>query len=686
MQTPPVAKKQPKLLKIHGHERLDPYFWLRDDDRQDPAVIKHLEAENAYALAQLEPYKKLRATLEGEMIGRMRPHIESVPYFNHGYWYGYKFTEGKEYPVYERSKDGKIQEAIFDCNQRAADQAFYSLGDIALTPDQDIMAFSEDLDGSRRYTLRFKNLTTGEILPDQIENISSFAWASDNKTIFYVKNHPKTLLPDTLYRHRLGSNVKSDALIYKEKDTAFGLTIDISESERYLILSMHATLVSEAWLLRRDDPEGSFKVFWPRSADHEYHLDHCNEHFYVLSNKFGKNFGLGRLEKESVQSLADLECIIAAREDVMLGEYYVLNNWLIYEEVKSGLARLRYMDLTQRQERAIEFSDGVYSVWISGAQNHFDDPNYNIVRVGYASLSTPDSVFEVDLTTGKRTLLQQSEIVDSFDSSLYHTERVWIKARDNTEVPVSVVYRKNLCKKDGSNPILIYGYGAYGHCIEPAFDNEAISLLDRGFVYAIAHVRGGEELGRDWYDNGRLQKKKNSFTDFIDATKSLTALGYCAKDKIFAMGASAGGLLMAAVLNEEPSLYRGVICGVPFVDCLTTMLDDTLPLTSQEYEEWGNPNIAAEYHYIHSYSPYDQIKAQAYPSIYVSSSLNDSQVGYWEPAKWVAKMRDMKTDKNPLLFHCDLETGHSGKSGRYKMYEDVSLEFAFILWILERAV
>ncbi|MEG2890226.1 MAG: prolyl oligopeptidase family serine peptidase, partial [Aeromonas sp.] len=538
------------------------------------------------------------------------------------------------------------------------------------------LAVAEDFLSRRQYQIQFLDLESGQWASDKLENTSgNLVWANDSKTVFYVRKHPKTLLPYQVYRHELGSDPAKDQLVYEEKDDSFYVSLYATTSEDFIVIALSSTTSGEARLIDANTPAQKPRLFLPRQADHEYSLDHYRGRFYVRSNKDGKNFGLYETKESPVDRW---KAVIAPNPDVLLESYALFKDWLVLEERNQGLTRLRQVNWQSGEQKEIAFDDPAYVTWLA----YNPEPDTSELRYGYSSMTTPSSTYELNLDSGKRTLLKQ-QAVAGFKAEKYASERLWIDARDGVKVPVSLVYRKDLFKKDGPgpqrNPLLVYGYGSYGASMDPDFSTARLSLLDRGFVYAIAHIRGGEELGRGWYEDGKLLKKQNSFHDFIDATEALVAQGYGAKDQVYAMGGSAGGLLMGAIINQAPQLYRGVVAQVPFVDVVTTMLDESIPLTTGEYDEWGNPNQKRFYEYMKAYSPYDQVKAQAYPNLLVTTGLHDSQVQYWEPAKWVAKLRELKTDDNLLLLSTDMDAGHGGKSGRFKAYEDIALEFAFIL-------
>jgi len=671
----PIANKETHTHEIHNHQRSDDYFWLRDDKRENPDVLNYLHQENSYTATQMLPLQALQTTLYEEMVGRQEPELESVPYFKKGFWYVSRFDEGKDYTVYCRYKGTMdAQEQIFlDCNQRAQGHEYYQLGDLALSPNSMLLAYSEDTVSRRQYTLRFKNLKSGEDLNDVIEDVSDVVWANDNKTIFYVKKHPETLLPYRVYRHVLGDDIKNDQLVYEEFDDTFYVNLYKTRSEQYLVICIDSTVTSECLLLDANKPSGKFEPFIERQRDHEYSIDHFQEKFYIRTNNSGKNFALKTSTQLTQSDCSAWHTIIEAREDTLLEGYELLNEWLIVEERYAGLPQLRQINHLTGESKTLKFNDPVYTVF-----SHYNpDPASTKFRYQYTSFTTPSSVYELDLNSGETKLLKQSQVMGEFNSDNYQSERVWITARDGVQVPVSLVYHK--AHFNHNNPLLVYAYGSYGYSLDIGFSSANLSLLDRGFVYAVAHIRGGEELGREWYETGKLLKKQNTFNDFVDVSKCLVEQGYGDKRRVFAMGGSAGGLLMGVIINQAPEVYKGIVAAVPFVDVVSTMLDESIPLTTGEYDEWGNPNDETYYHYMLSYSPYDQVREQDYPNMLVTTGLHDSQVQYWEPAKWVAKLRDVKSDDNQLLLYTDMEAGHGGKSGRFKHFEDTAREFAFLI-------
>jgi oligopeptidase B len=681
MSTPPIAAKHPYTHNEHGVERFDPYHWLRDDERKNPEVITYLEQENQYCDEQLAPTAELQETLYQEMVARLKPDENSVPYFKRGYWYQTRFAEGREYPRLVRfaGTPEADEELMLDANQRAEGYEFYSLGSSTVSPDGRLLAFSEDTVGRREYVLYVKDLHSGEMLLDRIEQTAAVVWANDNKTLYYVKKHPTTLLPYQVYRHTLGQPVTDDELIYEEQDDTFYTTLYRTSSEQYIAIGLFATVTSEVRLLDANQPHATPALFLERQRHHEYDVDHLNGRFYMRSNRAHKNFALYSLADDAEAATTKWQVEFQGCEDVYLNGSELFDDYLVLSTRSQGLTQLKYRHWNETRLREIAFDDPAYTVWLAYNPN----ADTSKLRYAYTSMTTPMTQYEIDLDSGARVTLKQQAVLGDFSRDNYASERLWITARDGVEVPVSLVYRKKLFHKDGSNPLLVYGYGSYGSSMDPYFSSANLSLLDRGVVYAIAHIRGGEELGRQWYEQGKLLNKKNTFNDFVDATRELLALGYGDKRNCFAMGGSAGGLLMGVVINQAPDLYKGIVAQVPFVDVVSTMLDDSIPLTTGEYDEWGNPHDKKYFDYILSYSPYDQIKAQHYPHMLVTTGLHDSQVQYWEPAKWVAKLRAMKTDNNLLLLKTDMDAGHGGKSGRFKQYQDTALEYGFILWLAQ---
>ena len=678
LNNPPVAKKVDHLLKIHEQTRNDPYYWLRDDTRKNTQVLDYLNAENEYTKQQLAHTDDLQEKLYNEMTARLDPNKESVPVLDKGYWYWEKYQAGKDYPIHIRQK-GNLdapEEILLDENIRAEGHEFYSLGDMELSSNQNLLGISEDTVSRRRYNIRVKNLTTGEFYPEVIENTSgSIVWANDNKTFFYVRKDPVTLLAFQVYRHQLGTDPQDDVLVYEEKDNTFYTSIYKTRSEKFIAISVSSTMNSEARFIDANKPTSAPIVFLAREKDHKYFADHMGNSFYVETDLDALNDKIIKVSEDKIGDKTHWQELLSHREDTLLQGFELFNDYIVTNERTNGLEKLRVRDYQGKLLQEIEFEDAAYTAYLG----YNPDPGSNKIRYHYASMVTPSSVYEYKIDSRTSKLLKRDKVIGDFHPKNYQSERILIDARDGKKVPVSIVYRKDLFHKNGNNPILHYAYGSYGHTIDPDFSIARLSLLDRGFVYAISHIRGSKMLGRQWYEDGKKFTKINTFNDFNDATKSLVKQGYADPKKVYAMGGSAGGLLMGAVINMEPELYHGAIAAVPFVDVITTMLDESIPLTTGEYDEWGNPNDKKYYDYMLSYSPYDQVKKQDYPNLLVTTGLHDSQVQYWEPAKWVAKLRDMKTDNNLLLLDTDMEVGHGGKSGRYKAYLDTAKEYAFVL-------
>lgn len=671
---PPKANKVPHVMTEHGDTRTDNYYWLRDDSRKDPNVLDYLNAENAYTESVMKEGKALEETLFNEMVSRMAQNDESVPYIYNGYTYRTIYQEGKDFPIYQRkpvNSEGEW-EVLVDGNERAKGHEFYQLGDLTISPDNKRIAIAEDKEGRRNYNVAYKDLSDNTWKENVLTNISAnLVWANDSKTLFYVDKDPQTLLPYQIYRHQYGTDRKQDVKIFEENDDRFYTWMGKSKSEDYILVSIESSTTSESRLIDANAPEKPMVIFSARQEGREYDIDHFNGEFYIRSNHESELFGL--YKTASIDK--PWETVIAPQKEVDLEGFDLFNRWLVVEERKQGLVSLRQIDWKTGQSTNVTFDDPVYMAWL-GFNPQVDSEE---LRFGYTSMTTPSSTYQWNMQTHQKQLLKQQE-VKGFERNLYESERIWVKAQDGVEVPVSLVYRKDLFKK-GENPILIYGYGSYGSSIDPSFSSPRLSLLDRGFVYAIVHVRGGGELGKRWYNQGKMEHKVNTFTDFIDATKYLIAKGYGAPKHVYAMGGSAGGLLMGAVVNMAPELYRGVVSQVPFVDVVTTMLDASIPLTTGEYEEWGNPADKDVYFRLKSYSPYDNVVAKAYPHLLVTTGLHDSQVQYWEPAKWVAKLRELKTDNNLLLLETNMSAGHGGKSGRFNRLRDTAKEYAFILML-----
>ncbi len=676
--SPPTAKKIPVEITTHGHTRIDSYYWLRE--RDNPEVIDYLNAENSYKDQVLAHTRPLQDELFEEIKSKIKQEDESVPYKKNGYWYYTRTIPDTEYYLLCR-KEGSLdaeEEIMLDLNQMAEGHEYFQLGGSSVSPDNKLLAFSVDTVSRRKYTIRFKNLETGEIMDDVIPlTTGRIVWANDNKTVYYVLKDDVTLRSERVMKHVLGSSSEEDEEVFYEEDETFSVFIYKTKSEKYLIIGSESTLTSEYRFLEADNPEGEFRVIQPRTRELEYSVEHFEDHFYIRTNLDAQNFRLMRTPVSSVGK-ENWQEVIPHREDVFIADFDILKDYLVVSERKEGLTELRVMPWKGGSEHYIDFEEDIYTVY-SNINLDFDT---KLFRFSYTSLTTPNSVFDYNLETRERTLLKEEEILGDFDKNNYETKRIYATAGDGTEVPISLVYRKGV-QRDGNNPALIYGYGSYGITVDPTFRLSILPLLDRGFVYAIAHIRGGQVYGREWYEDGKLLNKMNTFTDFNDCARHLIDEGYTSSNKLFAKGGSAGGLLMGACMNMEPDLYRGVIANVPFVDVVTTMLDETIPLTTSEYDEWGNPNIEKYYHYMLSYSPYDNVEAKNYPALLVTTGFHDSQVQYWEPAKWVAKLRELKTDDNLLLLHTNMDFGHGGASGRFEWIKDAALEYAFIFELLE---
>lgn len=673
---PPKAPKKQQLLEIHADKRIDNYFWL--NQRDTPEVLSYLEAENEYFTYKTKHTEAFQKALFKEMKSRIKEDDESVPYKYNGYWYFSRFQEGKEYPIYLRCADqpNAQEEVLFEVNQMAQGHKFYQFAEFSVSPDNKWASFSVDTRGRRMYSLFIKNLETGEVLPLEIKNTDgSSCWGNDNQTIFYTKIDTQTLRSHKIYRHQLGQSPKEDVLVFHEKDETFNTGIFKSKSEQFLIIQSDSTLSSESWFLDAATPMADFKCFQPRERGLEYDIAHYGDYFYILNNADGAtNFKLdktliGQTEKSHWQS------VLPHQEDIRLEEIDIFKEYLVVTQRYNGLSQIRIIRWDGAGEHYLPFDNETYMA-STGLNLDFDT---EILRYTYNSMTTPYSVIDYNMRTGDKEVKKQQQVLGGkFSEENYESRRLWATAADGTQIPISLVYRKGI-KCDGSNPLLLYGYGSYGITIEPSFSTTRLSLLDRGFIFAIAHIRGGEYLGRPWYEAGKLLHKKNTFTDFIDCAKYLIASQYTSTAHLYAMGGSAGGLLMGAVINQAPELFHGVVANVPFVDVVTTMLDDSIPLTTGEYDEWGNPNDKQYYDYMKSYSPYDNVCAQTYPNLLVLTGYHDSQVQYWEPAKWVAKLRELKTDDNLLLFYTDMSSGHSGASGRYESLKEIAREYAFLL-------
>lgn len=672
--TPPIAEKKPMTLEAHGHKRTDNYFWLKE--KENPKVIEHLHAENSYTESKMLHTKQLQNDLFNEIQDRIKQTDKSVPYKNGNFFYYTRFEDKKEYPIFCRQKEGTtIEEILLDVNEHAKDYSYYKVGALNVSPNENILAFSIDTSGDIVYDIKFKNLKTGKIIDDTIKKVSNnFEWANDNKTLFYSGNDNITLRSDKILKHTLGTSQEEDQIVYKENDETFSVYIDKSKSKKYMLIASIKSTTTEYQYAEADNINSEFKLFNPRKNGHEYFVDHINDNFYIKTNNNAKNFKLMQTsELNTNQSFWSAINVYDPKN--LLENFELFDNFIVLEERCNGLIQFKIINSQNNSSHYIKFPEDCYSAWI--AEN--ETTNSNIFRFGYTSLTTPQSIFDYDMKTKKMTLLKEKEILGGFSKDNYKTERIFANAKDGTKIPISLVYKKELRDIKNGNPTLIYGYGSYGITIDPTFSPLRLSLLERGFVFAIAHIRGGEELGRQWYDDGRLFNKINTFTDFITCSEHLIESRFADKKNLFAEGRSAGGLLMGAIINMRPDLYKGIIATVPFVDVITTMQDKSIPLTTGEFDEWGNPEQKEYYDYILKYSPYDNVKSQNYPNILISTGFYDSQVQYWEPAKWVAKLRYLKTDHNLLLFKIYMKSGHGGASGRYDIYKEVAFEYAFIL-------
>jgi oligopeptidase B len=673
---PPVAKVIPTLLEKFGDVRVDNYFWLKD--RENPEVIDYLNKENEYYQKMTAHTQEFQKDLFEEMKARIKEDDESVPYLYNGYYYITRFEIGKDYPIYARKKESLSakEEIMLDCNELAKGQKYFNLSGLSISNDNQLATYAVDLVGRRIYTLQVKNLITGEILSDKIENTTgNSTWANDNKTIFYTTQDADTLRSDTVVKHKLGTDAAKDEVVYFEKDDTFDVAVGKEKSKKYILISSSSTLTTEFRTLLADNPNGKFKVFQKRKRGLEYSISHFEDRFYILTNKDkATNFKLMKTSELKTTS-EHWEDVLAHREEVLLEDIDIFRDFLVVSERSDGLSKIRIIPWNGTAEYYLPFESETYTAHAS-ANVDFDT---DILRYAYQSMATPASIIDFNMKTKEKEVKKEQEVLGgAFDKKNYIEERVWATAKDGTQVPISMVYKKGM-KKDGKNPLLLYAYGSYGHSMDAYFSSTRLSLLDRGFIYAIAHIRGGEDLGRQWYEGGKLLKKKNTFKDFIDCSKFVIEQKYTSAKHLYAEGGSAGGLLMGVILNMAPKLYHGVIAQVPFVDVATTMLDETIPLTTGEYDEWGNPNVKRYYKYMKSYSPYDNVKAQSYPNMYISTGLHDSQVQYWEPAKWVAKLRTLKTNNTLLFLDTNMDAGHGGASGRFEAIKELAKEFSFLL-------
>lgn len=682
----PVAKKIPKELTVHDDTRIDNYFWMRLSDEQKNAetpdaqtqdVLDYLNAENDYLSKAMAHTTELQDKLYNEIVGRIKKDDQSVPVNDNGYSYYTRFEEGDDYALYCRKKleEGAQEEIMLNGPEMAKGHAYYGFGGRSVSPNNKMLAFAIDTVSRRQYTIYFKNLETGELLEDKLSNTGGSAtWANDGKTVFYTTKDPQTLRQNKIVKHVIGTDQSEDVVVYEEKDDTFRCGVGKTKSDAYLVIGSFQTLSTEFRVLDANTPDGEWKVIQPREKNLEYTLDHFEDHFYIRTNKDAKNFKLVKtpVNKTEKEHWVD---VIPHRENVFFQGMDLFQNYLVAEERKEGLRTIRVMKWDGTDDHYIQFNDPAYFA----ATTSNLDFDTDVLRFMYSSLTTPMSTFEYNMTDKSQELLKQTEVVDdAFKVENYTLERLFATATDGTKVPVSLVYKKGV-EKNGKNPLLLYAYGSYGNSMEPTFSSTRLSLLDRGFIYAIAHIRGGQEMGRDWYEDGKLLKKKNTFTDFIDVGQFLIDENFTNSNQLYAYGGSAGGLLMGAVLNMQPDMWNGVVAAVPFVDVVSTMLDETIPLTTFEFDEWGNPKNKEYYNYMKSYSPYDNVEAKDYPNILITTGYWDSQVQYWEPAKWIAKLRELKTDDNLLIMECNMETGHGGASGRFERYKTQALTYAFLL-------
>jgi oligopeptidase B len=673
---PTAAARPHPIASSHG-TRNDEYYWLRDDKRQNPEMLAYLKAENAYTDAVLAHTRPLQQTLYDEIVGRIEQDDSSVPYKYKGNWYYRRYESGKQYAIYVR-KAGSLEapeQILLDENRMAQGHSFFEISNWEVSPDGKLIAWTEDAVGRRQNVLRIKNIASGEVLPDRIENVSdALAWAADNRTLLYIAKDPVTLLADKVRKHVLGTPSTQDALVYEQTDKTYNTWVSTSKDEKFVVISSDSTLATELQVARANDPQLKFEPLLPRERNHEYQAAHLGNRWIIRTNWQAQNFRIVTVDERDVADRSKWRDVVAHREDAFIDSFDVFTGFLAVQEYSNGLSNVRIAPWSGGAQQVITSEEPAYTARLS-INPEIDT---KLLRYSFTSPATPNTTYDFDTTSGSKTLLKRDAVLGNFDAAQYRTEHLWASARDGTKVPVSLVYRRGT-PLDGTAPLLQFGYGAYGISMNPIFSHSTISMLDRGFIYAIAHVRGGQEMGRGWYDNGRMLKKVNSFTDFIDVTRYLVAQKYADPQRVFALGGSAGGMLMGAIANLAPDSYRGIVALVPFVDVVTTMLDDTIPLTTNEYDEWGNPSSKEYYDYMLAYSPYDNVKAQSYPALYVGTGLWDSQVQYYEPAKWVARLRKLKTDRNPLVFRIDMEAGHGGKSGRFERYRETAEQFAFML-------
>ncbi len=681
----PVAEKVPYEMEIHGDTRVDDYYWMRLSDEQKNAstpdeatqkVLDYIGKENQYTSEAMSHLDPLKESLFEEIKARIKQTDLSVPYKYHGYYYITRYNEGQEYPLYTRKRGSLTsdEEIMLDVNELAKDYDFYTVGGRNVSPNNTLLAYGEDTLSRRIYTIRFKNIRTGEMLEDRIENTTgSVVWANDNKTVFYTRKD-EALRAYKIFKHKLGTDASEDVEVYHEADETFRTFVYKTKSDKYIVIGSGATLSNEYRIINADTPDAEFTLFHPRERKLEYGIKHYGDQWYILTNKDGAtNFKLMKTP-ESATDAANWVDVIPHREEVLLEGIDIFKDYMVLSERENATTYIQIRPWDGSEPHHIAFTETAYSVYTS-VNPEFDTDE---LRIAYTSLTTPNTTYDYNMQSRTLDLKKQQEVIGDFKPENYHSERVMVKARDGVMVPMSIVYRKDF-RKNGTQPVLLYGYGSYGYSIDPYFSSVRLSLLDRGFAFAIAHIRGGQEMGRQWYEDGKYLKKKNTFTDFIDCGKYLVENEYADTGHLYAMGGSAGGLLMGAVMNMAPDMWNGVIAAVPFVDVVTTMLDESIPLTTGEFDEWGNPKDETYYHYMKSYSPYDNVEAKDYPSTLITTGYFDSQVQYWEPLKWIARLRELKTDDNPLLLHCQMGTGHSGSSGRFERLKETALEYAYLL-------
>ena len=672
---PPLANKIPKELKIHGDVRVDEFYWL--NDRENPEVIDYLNKENDYYKQETKHTKIFQEDLFEEMKSRIKKDDSSVPYKYNGYWYITKYEKGKDYPIYTRKKESldSIEELLFDCNIMAKDHSYFRLVGLNISPNNQFISYGLDTTGRRQYNLRIKDLKSNKVFKEEIWNTTgSSTWANDNKTLFYSLKDETTLRSEAIYKHRLNTNPENDELVFEEKDDTFGVGVYKTKSQKYLVISSYSTLTTEYQILNADNPDGIFKVFQARTRGLEYSISHFENYFYIVSNiDNAQNFKLSKTSENNTEK-ANWVDVISHREDVLLEGVDIFKDFLVVSERENGLNKIKISTWDNSTSYYLPFNSETYTAYTT---SNIDFETTKL-RYGYQSLVTPSSVIEFDMITKEKTILKEQEVLDvDFNKEKYTSKRLWANASDGSKIPISLVHHVDT-EINSNTPLLLYAYGSYGSTIDPYFSTVRLSLLNRGFVYAIAHIRGGEYMGRQWYEDGKLFKKRNTFTDFIDSSKFLINNNYTSPEHLYAMGGSAGGLLMGAVINMAPELYNGAVAQVPFVDVITTMLDDTIPLTTGEYDEWGNPNDKEYYDYIKTYSPYDNITNKMYPNLLVTTGLHDSQVQYWEPAKWVARLRDLDKNTSKLYLDTNMDAGHGGSSGRFESLKEIASVYAFL--------